>query len=73
MACVEMKQSHQHWCLWAFISIAMNPVISSYDDQVFNNTSEQSEKKLCCEEIIVACSKSEQVEQDKKKHGNPAM
>ena len=45
MACVEMKQSHQHWCLWAFISIAMNAVILSYDEQTFDKMSAESRKK----------------------------
>ena len=41
-----------------FISIAMYPAICRYDEQGLNNMSEESEKKLCHEEIIVACSKS---------------
>ena len=43
MAFVEIY-SDEHWCLQAFISIAMFPAIRRYDDQAFDNMSEESEK-----------------------------
>ena len=40
-----MKYSHKRWCLRAFLSIALYPAIRSYDEQAFDNTSEESGKK----------------------------
>ena len=45
MTCAEMKFSHERWRLQAFISMAMYPAIRSYDEQAFNNMSEESEKQ----------------------------
>ena len=45
MVCAEMKYSRKCWPLWAFISIAMYPVIRSYDEQGLDNMSEESVKK----------------------------
>ena len=36
----------------------MSPVIHSYDEQAFDNMSEESEKKLYREKIVATCSKS---------------
>ena len=40
-----MKQSHECWHLRMFISIAIYSAIRSYDEQAFDNMSEESEKK----------------------------
>ena len=45
MTWAETKQSHECWNLLAFIIIAMYTAIRSYDEQAFNNMSEESEKK----------------------------
>ena len=45
MACAEIKQSHESWRLWAFVSIAMYPAIHTYDDQAIDDMSKESEKK----------------------------
>ena len=39
-------------------TISMQTAIHSYDEQAFDNMSDESEKKLNCEEIVAACSKS---------------
>ena len=55
----QMKESHQCWCLQAFISIVIYPAIRSYDEQAFDNMSEESEKKkVYRKEIVAAYSKS---------------
>ena len=54
-----MKYSHERWRLQVFISTAIYPAICSYDEQAFQNMSEESEKKkLYRLEIIAACFKS---------------
>ena len=45
IAFAKMKESHKHWRLQAFISIAMYPAIRSYDDNTFDDMSEESGKK----------------------------
>ena len=39
-----MKYSHERWCLQAFISTVIYPAIHSYDEQAFDNMSEESKK-----------------------------
>jgi len=54
----EIKQ--EHWHLWAFISIAMYAAIHRYEDEVFDDMSEESEKKnwaIYRKETIATCSK----------------
>ena len=46
IACVEMKQSPEHWGRRAFISIVMYIAIHRYDDQAFDDMSEESEKQF---------------------------
>ena len=45
MVWVEMKERHKRWYLQVLICIAMYPVIRSYDEQAFDNMSEESEKQ----------------------------
>ena len=40
-----MKKRHECWCLHAIKSIANYPAIRSYDEQAFDNMSEDGEKK----------------------------
>ena len=46
VASVEMKYSHEHWRLQAFITIVMYLAIRRYDDQAFDDMSKENEKKL---------------------------
>ena len=45
MTWAETKQSHKRWNLLPFIIIAMYTAIRSYDEQAFDNMSDESEKK----------------------------
>ena len=38
--------NHEHWCLRAFINIAMYQAIRRNDDQAFDDMSEESENKF---------------------------
>ena len=42
---MQIKWSHECWRLKSFISTVIYPAIRSYDEQVFDNMSEESEKK----------------------------
>ena len=45
IARAEMKYSKERCRLQAFISIALYTAIRSYDEQAFDNTSEENEEK----------------------------
>ena len=64
-----MKQSHEHWRLWAFISIAMYPAICSYDEQAFDKMSEESGKKNSIIKKSLQPVPSQGMVEQVKKHG----
>ena len=69
MACAEMKYSHECWHLQVFISITMYPAIRSYDEQAFDNMSEESEKKNFIVEKSLWPVQSQDMVEQAKQHG----
>ena len=62
--------SHERWCLRMFISIAMYPAIRSYDEQAFDNMSEESENNNFIIRTSLRPVPSRGMVQQTKKHGN---
>ena len=66
---MPQMSSHERWRLQVFISIAVYPAIRNYDEQAFDNMSEESENNnFIIEKLLRPVSSQGMVEQVNK-HG----